>query len=301
MSDNAVEVSGSVTVLVLLGVWSSVIRDLDVRNLHVKWSLSEIGRATGPLDSILIVVVKVTSGPDADTDEGWSLREDVALLLVGALIVHQSADNRVINIEVNLLLGPVDGVVDEAVHGLVDWVPHRSVVWSGDGLSEVVGLHMCLVASDQLPIDFIKSIGLNDDRRDDSLSAGGLHKDLDAAKVDEPLGGECWRVFLLRNRELAAGSFILDDAASGRVPSCSVGWVSPVEVILHAQGWIVLAVVGLHWVTFGPSLSEGILGKAADEQETCEGAQRREHLCDECVGVCNECVYAARRSGRLQW
>lgn len=117
--------------------------------------------------------------------------------------------------------------------------------------------------------------------------------------MDKPLGGEGGGVLLLRDRELAAGSLIPDDAASGRVPSCSVGWVGPVEVVLHAQGWIVWAVVGLHWVTFGPSLSEGILGEAADEQETCEAAQRREHLCDECVGDYNECVYVARRSGRL--
>lgn len=171
MSDNAVEVSGSVTVLILLGIWSSVIRDLDVGNLHVKWSLGKVGSTTCPLDGVFVVVVSITSRPDADTDEGWSLWEDVALLLVGALIVDQSADNRVINIEVNLLLGPVDGVVDEAVHWLVDWVPESPVVWIGDGLSEVVGLDVCLVASDQLPIDFIKSIGLNDDRRDDPLSA----------------------------------------------------------------------------------------------------------------------------------
>lgn len=147
-------------------------------------SLAEVGVATSPLDSTLGSIL-ATGDPGTELDLHGSLGESGTVLGIG---VEQSADQIAINVPLDVVLSPVDGVGVEVVLGRADGVVGTTVVGGGVSLAEVVGLDLGGVTTKPLPVNLVEVVGLQDEAGDNTLTSAGLQGNIDLAKEDPLVG-----------------------------------------------------------------------------------------------------------------
>lgn len=143
-------------------------------------SLGEIGLSTSPLDGAL-GGVGAASNPGTKLDLHGGLGESSAALSIGIL---QLTNLGVVDKPDNVVLGPLDRVGVDLVLRVGDIVVGTSVVGGSITLTEVVGLHLCLVTTKPLPVDLVQVVGLQDEARNNAGARGGLELYIDSAEED---------------------------------------------------------------------------------------------------------------------
>lgn len=159
--------------MVLLSVLNTVAVVSDSESLVVsnEGSLAEVGSATSPFSSTLRRV-GATTAPSSELDLHGSLGESSAALSIGVL---QLTNLVAIDVPANVVLGPVEGVGVVVVLGVRDRVVSTTVVGRGISLSEVITLHLSLVASNPLPVNLVKIVGLQHETGDDTSARCGFN------------------------------------------------------------------------------------------------------------------------------
>ena len=119
---------------------------------HRVWAITIIRLSASPFDGILRIFL-VATRPYADADIHWRLRKVLAPVRFSIL---QHPDTCTIDIPLELILGPTDGVIVEIVLGLEGrWVPDGAIVAGRISFAEVIALDMCSVSAQDLPVNFI--------------------------------------------------------------------------------------------------------------------------------------------------
>lgn len=182
------------------------IGDLKRLNSHGERRLIPLSKTASPLNSALRGL-GATANPVAELDLHWGLWVVVATI---GITTHQATDLGAINGPREVLWGPINGVLVEAVLWLIHRVIHSTVVGGGVALAVVVGLDGSVVAADPLPVDLVEGRGLEDEGGDDAAAVGGLHDHLNLAVEDVPFRLDSWGVGLLLDHELGALRGVLE-------------------------------------------------------------------------------------------
>ena len=183
---------------------------------HGVGSLAVVRDAAGPLDRA-VRKARVATGPDAQPQVHGRLREILAPVRVG---VHESPDECAVDIPLQLLGRPVDGVVVERLLRRLDRVVVRARGTLRFALAVVVCLDVAVVAAHELPVDFVEIVRLEHHGGDDALARGSLHDDLGLAEEEVEVGLDGGGVEALVDGELGAVATVVDDAGGG-VPDCA--------------------------------------------------------------------------------
>lgn len=187
--------------------------------------------ASGPINRTL-GVFGIARGPDAEPDVTGSLR--VAFAAMG-LIVHQGPDQVSIDPPLELLLGPMRGVVVEVFARIIRHIDVFGVVVLGHTLAIVVGLHTAGVVAHPFPVDLVQVVGLQDHAADNTLAWSHLDMGLDNAKEDVEIGLQGRRVEFLGDAKF--GAMIGEvDVSVGNVPDLVVEGLVEDPGVVGSQG-----------------------------------------------------------------
>lgn len=179
---DTVPITRIIRVLILLAgrkvVHANLFDDHGVRSLIV------VDHTSCPIDGTL-GVFRVTSGPDTESNVTRGLRE---VLPIQSVFSVQSTDQLLVNIPLDLLLGPVGGVVVEFGVGIGNVVVPTTVVGRVVSFAVVVGLYLGGVVADPFPVDLVQIVGLQDNTAHDTTALGHLDVGLDNTEEDVKLG-----------------------------------------------------------------------------------------------------------------
>ncbi|KAG9533746.1 hypothetical protein KCU93_g404, partial [Aureobasidium melanogenum] len=128
-----------------------------------------------------VVAVGIGAARAVIGDVDASLR---VILAVESICVFQSAQHLVVDDPLQLLFCPYKGVVVNCASDVVDIVVDRSVVRGCVALAEIVCLDACVVSTQPFPINFIKVIGFENNRGDDTDAGSGFHHNADLTEED---------------------------------------------------------------------------------------------------------------------
>lgn len=148
---------------------------------HGERSFRVVHQTTGPLDRALRIPLD-TSRPDAITNVARSLR----VILAGPLriFICQGPGELAVNPPLQLLLGPVRGVVVEFRVGIGDIVVAAAVEGLIVTLAEIVGLDLAGVVTHPFPVNLIQVVRLQHDTADDTGALGHFDVGLDNTEED---------------------------------------------------------------------------------------------------------------------
>ena len=183
---------------------------------HSVRSLAVVCDTACPLDRA-VGEARVAAGPDAQPQVHGRLWEILAPVRVG---VHECPDERAVDVPLQLLGRPVDGVVVESLLRRLDRVVDRTRGARDFALAEVVRLDVAVIAAHELPVDFVEVVRLEHHGGDDALARGGLHDDLGLAEEEVEVGLDGGGVEALVDGELGAVATVVNGAGGG-VPDCA--------------------------------------------------------------------------------
>lgn len=156
-------------------------------------------------------IARIPAGPHADLDHHGGLRVLVAFRGIGG----QNPDRLAVDGPYNLLARPVHGICVEVVMVSHVIVKGTATIAAGIAFAKVVALHLVVVGSKPLPVDFVQIVGLQHGTAHDALSGGGLDRILHFAKHDVPAGLDQRTVPLLGDGEGRTIGAIVRDASRG--------------------------------------------------------------------------------------
>jgi hypothetical protein len=188
----------------------AVVLDGDGLVVGQERSAGEVGVTTSPLDSTLGSIL-AASNPGSELDLHGSLGEASTVLGIG---VVQGADQVAINVPLDVLAGPVDGVGVEVILGVADGVVGTTVIGGGISLAEVVGLDLGGITTEPLPVNLVKIVGLEDEAGNNTLTSAGLQGDVNLAEEDPLVGLDGGSLGLLADAEDSTLSVIVGDGGT---------------------------------------------------------------------------------------
>lgn len=191
-----------------------VVLDFDGFDSHGEGGLGVVGLAASPGNDALLVV-GITTSPDANADSGRGLREVLAAI---GFLVLEGADSNAIDQPGDGFGLPVQSVRMELLLGLGDSALGHAVIDGGVAFAEVVHLNAVRVCAEELPIHLVQILRLQHDGGDDALPGRSLHLDLDLAEEEVGLGLDGGGLALLGDGELSAGGLV-GQGASSLVPA----------------------------------------------------------------------------------
>lgn len=240
-----------------------VVDDLDAFHELREGCFAVVDLATCPLDGAL--ALGVSSSPDTDADVAGSLRVLVSTTVdgVGRL---QSAHRLAIDEPDESIGRPIDGV---GVHllDIGDICLDHAVVSGGITLAKVVHLDFVRFSSNPLPVNLVEVVGLQHNRRDDTLPRGSLRLYLDVAVVEVALGLNGGSIACLRNGEFGAGSNVVEGPS--RLLPAFHGVLAGLEVGLEggSNRGVVWAPILLGRIAVGEGLGTGKRRESACREE----------------------------------
>lgn len=148
---------------------------------HGKRGFRVVHQTTGPFDRALRIPLN-TGRPDAIAKVARSLR----VILAGPLgvFVRQGPDEIAVNPPLQLLFGPVSGVVVEFGVGIGDIVVTATIEGLIVTLAEIVRLDLAGVVTHPFPVNLIQVVRLQHDTADNTGALGHLDVGLDNTEED---------------------------------------------------------------------------------------------------------------------
>jgi len=211
-----------VAILVLFG--TSVILDRNALNIHsivARKRSSTISPGAGAFGLWVGLGSNAgTSNPVAHSDLHRSLRVVGASKSLG-VAEGNSADSCGADTPCDLILGPLDSVGLESADGISNWMSSTAIVRRRVALSEEIALHLHILGTNPLQIDFVQIIRFEDERADDTVSWGGSHHSSDLAKHNV--------LVVLHNRCIAGLVDVEHGTIFGVVLDCGSLSVAPVS------------------------------------------------------------------------
>jgi hypothetical protein len=204
-------------------------------------------------------VVCQTTRPDTEAQVHGRLWEIFASVRVG---VQQCADYVAVDVPLQLLSRPVEGVVVECFLWCLNWIVDRAVIARCVSLAEIVGLYIAVVPTHKLPVYLVEIIGLKDHGRDDTLAGRRLHDDLDLAEEEVEVCLYGGGVETLIYGEFGAVAAVVDRAGGGIPDTARHGRGGEVDaVVCDTEGDVGGAGGGIERVAGGPCLGMDEGGK----------------------------------------
>lgn len=130
----------------------------DLRNVHVVWAIVIVNDTSSP-DNSALGLVRITTGPDTNTDGHWGLGIPGATAVGGAVCVEQSAQKLSIVPPFQLVFVPPGGVVVVRISGgFASQVVGETGVRQSYAFAKVVRLHLSVLRANPFPVDFVKIV-----------------------------------------------------------------------------------------------------------------------------------------------
>lgn len=239
-----------VPILILLA--GAEVVDAHILDHHGVRASIVVDLTTSPFDRSLRIV-RVTSRPDTNANIARRLRERT-LCAILRLIVGQGPEQLAVDPPLNLVLGPVGGVVVEFGVGVVD-LEELAVLVVGDTLAVVVGLDLGGVVANPFPVNLVQVVRLQHDTTDDTSTGSHLDVHFDDAEEDVEGGLDCGRFELLVDGEFGALVGV-DDFAIGDVPDLLIESAVEGPGVVCSQRWVGVTFF-LCGITVSPCLGNG--------------------------------------------
>jgi hypothetical protein len=253
---DALPATGRVAIFVLGP--SARVRDTNRLDRHGERGFAVVCQTTRPFNGS-IRKARVTTGPDTEAQVHGRLWEIFASVRVG---VQQCADYVAVDVPLQLLSRPVEGVVVECFLWCLNWIVDRAVIARCVSLAEIVGLYIAVVPTHKLPVYLVEIIGLKDHGRDDTLAGRRLHDDLDLAEEEVEVCLYGGGVETLIYGEFGAVAAVVDRAGGGIPDTARHGRGGEVDaVVCDTEGDVGGAGGGIERVAGGPCLGMDEGGK----------------------------------------